>query len=721
MDNQHFSRRSASLGALLLALLLCIGAVLYDAQVVNGAYWAERSKIKITETETVDGARGQILDRYGRVLVSNQVTYQVTLNPSVMGDNRGQIISQLIDAARRSGISWEDNLPISSQPPFTYVGDSPFYAVSRDDDGNLKKTLTRLGRLAVKMKWISGDPTSTTQQVSLPSADELLGKMCASFGIAGEGALDPSKHDEVSVLNIGDMSPQQARAIAGVLYETYLRSKDIYYIPYVFAEDVDIDFISQVKERKLAGVNIDAVTKRQYNTPYAAHLLGSIGPIYQEEWDRYKTIDLDGDGEADYEMDDRVGKSGAESAFESYLRGTPGLRQVDRDTSGRAVDEVWITQPDPGHNVILTLDIDLQQVVEEALAHGLPKLASDEVEGAACVVLDVNNGDVLAAASYPTYNLTTYSADYNENAANPLRPFLNRAFMGLYAPGSTFKMVTAIAGLEEGIVTPRTIIEDNGRYTYYNKNGPMCWIYRQYFRTHGKQTVTDAIKNSCNIYFYDVGRQLTIDRLQEYAGYFGLGQKTGIELPESTGTMAGPTTPEEKSAWQPGSTLSVAIGQENSQFTPLQLANYIATLVNGGTHYSAHLLKSVKSSDFSQVIYTQEPNVLNSIDIDPKNLEAVKQGMLQLTTEGSVSYYFRDVGVPVGAKTGSAQVSANTESHGHFVCFAPYDDPQIAIAISVEHGGSGSDVGAIAAEIVKYYFSAEETREVILTENTLIR
>lgn len=720
MDNRQFSRRSWSLVAVLCMLLFLLGAALYDAQIINGAYWAERSKTKITATETVTASRGQMLDRYGRVLVSNQATYQVTLNTSVMGDERNQIISDLLDVARQSGVEWTDNLPISASAPFVYTSETPFYSVSTGEDGSITKTLTRLGRLAVKMKWLADDPTKNPQ-TPLPTAEELLGKMCASFGISGENAAVPSADRELPVLNIGDMDPEQARAVAGVLYEVYLRSKDIYYITYIFAEDVDIDFISRVKERKLAGVDINAVTKRTYNTTYAAHLLGSIGPIYQEEWDSYKTIDRDGDGEPDYQMDDYVGKSGAESAFEAYLRGTPGKRQVDRDTSGRVVDEAWITEPGPGYNVVLTLDIDLQKAVEDALASGLPKLASKEVEGAACVVLDVNSGDVLSAASYPTYNLATYSQDFNENAANPVSPFLNRAFMGLYAPGSTFKMVTAVAGLEEGIITPKTIIRDNGRYTYYNKNGPQCWIYRQYGSTHGDQNVTEAIKNSCNIFFFDVGRQLTIDRLQEYAGYFGLGQKTGIELPEYTGTMAGPKNDEEKAQWQPGSTLSVAIGQENSQFTPLQLANYIATLVNGGTHYSTHLLKSVKSSDFSQVIYTQQPEVLNSIDIDPKNLEAVKQGMLKLTTEGSVSYYFRNLDVAVGAKTGSAQVSANSESHALFVCFAPYDDPQIAIAIAVEHGGGGSDLGLIAAEIVDYYFSAEETREEILTENTLIR
>ena len=713
MDNRQFSQRSLGVVALLGLLMFWLVAVLYDIQITNGAYWAERSKTKITNTELVAADRGDILDRYGRVLVSNQVTYQVTLNTAVMGKERNDILSSLIAVTRDSGVEWEDNLPVSDHAPFVYTTENPFYTLSDNEDGSRERTLTRLGRLAVKMKWIA-DPTLPGSYGTLPTAEELLGKMCDSFDIAGEGAADPLM-GEVPVLNIGDMAPEEARAVAGVLFELYYRDKINNWPPYIFAEDVDIDFISRVKERSLAGVEINAVTKRQYNTKYAAHLLGRVGLMDAAEWEKYSALDMG------YSQNDTVGKEGVEQAFESYLRGTSGRRQVDRDTSGKVVDETWLELPQPGNNVILTLDIDLQKAVEDALADGLPKLKSKEVEGAACVVLDVNSGEVLASASYPTYDLSNYYADYAENLSNPLKPFINRAFNGLYAPGSTFKMVTAIAGLEEGVITPRTVIRDTGRYTYYNRNGPQCWIFRQYGSTHGNQTVTDAIKNSCNIFFYDVGRQLTIDRLQQYASAFGLGQPTGIELPESVGTMAGPKNEEEKAKWQPGSTLSVAIGQENSQFTPLQLSNYIATLVNGGTHYAAHLLKSVKSSDFSQVMYTKQPEELDTININQESLDAVKKGMLKLTTEGSVSYYFRGVDVAVGAKTGSAQVSANSESNAHFVCFAPYENPQIAIAISVEHGGGGSDLGAIAAKIISYYFSAEENREEILTENTLIR
>jgi penicillin-binding protein 2 len=527
----------------------------------------------------------------------------------------------------------------------------------------------------------------------------------------------------VPTLNLGSMTPADARALAGILYELYLRSKEIYWETYVFAQDVDIDFISRVKEQGLTGVEIEATTVRQYHTDYAAHLLGRVAAMSPEEWAYYKTLDVDGDGEADYAMNDYVGKEGVELAFESYLRGTSGTRTVERNTNGKIVSETWLSEPEPGDNVVLTLDIGLQAYVENTLAASLPELASKEVQGAACVILDVNNADVLAAASYPTFNLSTYGADYSENVSNPLNPLLNRALQGTYPPGSTFKMVTATAGLEEGVITPTTRIYDEGRYTYYSTtSAPQCWIYRQKGTVHGWQNVTDAIKNSCNYFFFDVGRRVGIEKLVDYATRFGLGQKTGLELGEAKGVMAGPEYTESLGGtWYQGSVLSVAIGQESSQFTPIQLANYIATLVNGGTRNATHLLKEVKSSDFSQILYSYEAEPLSTIEIKDQNLAAIKAGMLALTTEGSVRKYFQNLGFQVGAKTGSAQISAQSESNAVFVCFAPYDNPEIAMAIVVEHGGSGSELGAIASDILSYYFSSKETREEVLTENTLIR
>ena len=701
MEKKQFHRRGLGMLLLLAVILFGLGSSLYDAQMIHGAEYLARSQNSIAETQTVEAARGDILDRYGRVLVSNRVTYQVALNTDAMEKNRNDILLALIRIARDAGVEWVDTLPITAHPPVRGTTDTPFQYPTTDEEGSPTTSLTRLGRLAVKMKWIDDPTADGAQGAPLPTAEELLEKMRESFQLELEGA---------------DM-----RAVAGVLYELYYRSMVNSWPPYVFAEGVDIDFISKVKEQGLSGVEIEAATVRTYNTEYAAHLLGRVGAI--ENWDAYKDLDLDGDGTPDYEMDDTVGKEGAELAFESYLRGTAGVREVERNTSGKVVSEKWTTAPQPGDNVVLTIDIDLQKQVEDILSQAIPQLASEDTEGAACVVMDVNRAEVLASASYPSYHLATYSADLAENSADPLKPFLNRAFQGVYAPGSTFKMVTAVAGLESGIIEPDTEIMDTGVYTYYQDDGPQCWYWRQYRRKHGLVNVSEALEVSCNVFFFDVGRRVGIQGLQEFAAKFGLGEPTGIELYEETGVMAGPEyTQSMGQTWYEGSTLSVAIGQESSQFTPLQLANYIATLVNGGTRYSAHLLKEVKSSDFSQVLYTYKPEVLDSIDIQPENLDAVKAGMLALTTgKGSLARYFQDLPVQVGAKTGSAQVNAETESNAVFVCFAPYDDPQIAISLVVEKGGSGSTLASIAADILRYYFSAEESREETLTENTLIR
>ena len=748
MDFKQFHRRVWAIVVLLALVLTSLGSTLYDLQINQGDDYYRQSQYKIAETQTVEAARGQILDRNGQVLVSNRVVYQVTLDTSLMGDtdNRNRILLELVQAARDNDVEWTDTLPITGQVPYVFTTANPYYTISQEEDGAQTLNLTRLGQLAVKMKWIKkptldSDPDAPQSAEVEVAAEEpgLLDKIKAFF--TGEDAVpvvQPPEEEEPNTLPTApelltlmgqsfglseEVDGADARAVCGLLYEVYLRSKEITWESYVFAEDVDIDFISRVKELSLDGVVIETTTVRQYHTTYAAHLLGRVASMNSDEWSYYKTLDEDGDGKADYAMNDKVGKEGAEKAFESYLRGVPGVRTVERNTSGKVVSETWITEPEPGDNVVLTLDIGLQAQVENTLASALPNLVSKEVEGAACVVLDVNSSDVLASASYPTYNPATYGADYNENLENPLNPLFNRALQGVYAPGSTFKMVTAIAGLEEGIITPSTQIRDEGQYTYYGTPPyPKCWIYRQQGQTHGLQNVSDAIENSCNYFFFEVGRLLRIDRITDYASRFGLGQKTGLELSEKAGVMAGPEyTKSMGGTWYEGNTLSVAIGQESSQFTPIQLANYIATLVNGGTRNATHLLKEVKSSDFTQILETYEPQVLSTIEIQDQNLKAVKAGMLALTTDGSVARYFKDLGIQVGAKTGSAQVSTQTESNAVFVCFAPYDDPEIAVAIVVEHGGSGSELGAMAADILNYYFSSQETREEVLQENVLVR
>lgn len=760
MNPKQFHRRALVMVLLLALMLTGMGATLYDLQINNGQEYARQAQNKIAEQESVEAARGQILDRNGQVLVSNRVVYQVSLDTSLMKKDRNRILLSLMDIATEEGVEWTDNLPISKSDPFTFTTENPYYTTSTDEEGNTVLSLTRLGRLAVYYNWIE-DPTEEPETVeentpapepslwdkfkafftgkdlsqgadasqpeesdALPTALELLGKMCAAWDIQGEGAVDEDSGETVPVLNIGDMSAQDARALAGILYELNLRSSNVYVAnEYVFAQDVDIDFITQVKEHSLTGVVIEPTTVRQYHTTYAAHLLGQVTPIFQGEEEYYTSLDLDGDGVPDYSLNDNVGRGGVEQAFESYLRGKSGVRTVERNTSGKIVSETWLEEPKPGDNVVLTLDINLQAYVENTLATAIPKIDVEEaVGGGACVILDVDTSEVLACASYPTFDPAKYNSNFNEYAADPLEPLYNRALQGTFAPGSTFKMVTAIAGLEEGIITPTTEIRDEGVYKYYSSPQPKCWIYNTNGGNHGSINVSEAIEVSCNYFFYEVGRELGIDTLVDYATRFGLGQKTGLELYEESGVMASPEYTESLGGtWYEGSVLSVAIGQESSQFTPIQLANYIATLVNGGSRNATHLLKEVKSSDFSQILYDKQPELLSTIEIKDENLEAVKAGMLALTTQGSVSQHFVGLPFQVGAKTGSAQVDGQVEANAVFVCFAPYDDPEVAMALVVQRGGSGSELGAMAADILSYYFSSQETRDEAPTENTLVR
>ncbi len=688
-----FPGRVRSILLILAALLVGFIWVLYDLQVVHGAEYLEKSQRRIANTETVEAARGKILDRYGRVLVSNRTSYKVTLNASLMGKSRNDVISSLLAICREEGVSWTDTLPISEDAPFTYTLDTA---------GNTakKRFLTLCGSLGWTddtLDSLVGLLDSGASPAKPVSADSMLAQMAADNGFAVEQ---------------GALSDRDYRALIGVIYELTLRSKEVARVDYTFAQDVDIDFITKVKESGLVGVQISATTVREYHTAAAAHILGRVGQMDEAEWEVFQGLG--------YAMDETVGKDGAEKAFEEYLHGEEGIRDVETNTSGKIVSETYRIEPQPGKNVVLTLDIRLQEAVEQSLAAHIPLL--ETAEGAAVAVVNIKSGEVLALCSYPTFDLANFSAQYSENLNNPLNPFFNRAIQGAYPPGSTFKMVTAVGALEEGIITPETKILDTGKYTYYSDYQPMCWYYRQYGRTHGLQNVSQAITNSCNVFFYDVGRRLGISKLSDYARLFGLGEPTGIELPENVGVVAGPDyTQSIGQIWYDGNTLPAAIGQENNRFTPLQLANYVATLVNGGNHWSAHLLKAVKSSDFSEVAYEYQTQLMDTVEIGGDNLDAVKEGMLAVTESGSVAGYFRDLDVKVGAKTGSAQVGAESESNAVFVAFAPYDEPEIALAIIAEKGGSGSELGAVAADILTYYFAAEDTLEAVASENTLLR
>lgn len=699
MDGKQFHARIRGVSLMLLSIVLVLSMVLYDLQIVNGAYYLEQTASKIANSETVPAARGGLLDRYGRILVSNRASYQVTLDTNLMGNvqNRNRIVQKLLDICRDQQVEWSDSLPITAQAPFTYTVDAPYYTTN--ENGSRSETQLQRFLTTIKLRDVSPDS----------SASDLVASLRTYFEIDADPEL--AKCDE----NAG-------RDLVGVLYELALRNKDVVRNTYVFTSDVAIEFITAVKENNLFGVKIEPVTVRRYETEYAAQLLGQVGSIYATEWDNYK--------EKGYAMNDTVGKDGMEAAFEDLLRGQAGVRDIELNQSGRVISESWHVNsktgeeqaPRPGYNVITTLDIKLQEVVEKALAEHVPGMTS-QTEGAACVITDMTGG-ILSMASYPTFPAASYYEEYNELLEDPLKPMFNRALQGLYAPGSTFKMVVAAGGLEEGVITTTEEIQDTGRYKRYDRiqDQPMCWYYRQYGRTHGWENVSEAIRDSCNIFFYETGIRLGIDKIDEYAAMFGLGKATGLELYEEVGEIAGPTVSKKHGQpWYEGDTMNAAIGQGNTQVTPIQLANYVASLVNGGSHYPTHLLKTVKSSDFSEVIQEYQPQVLDEINLKPENLEAIKSGMGMVASEGSVASYFKDLPVPIGTKTGTAQISRNSEANAILVAFAPYENPEIAISIVVEKGGSGSKVAAIAADILEYYFSARDSMEASPAENTLLQ
>ena len=676
MKNPHPSRRRVYvLLGFFCAFLVLFFAVLYDAQVVHGSENRARSITSNTASETVTASRGIITDRNGKVLVSNRLAYTLVVDKSSFGKDEAALndaIWQLIQLCQEQGVTWNDTLPMTT-------GSSPQLT---------SKSLTESFREYL------GDNKLPTDGGSA----EVLAAMRKLYKV------DDSYTDA------------QARLIVGVRYELDGRSS------YTFAEDVSTELLGRITDGKYRGVTIKTAAARVYNTKLAAHILGTVGAIWQEEWRSDESTGYVGYADKGYNMNDLVGKDGVEKAFEEYLHGNDGKRLITTDENGKITGELYTREPQPGGTVALTIDIDLQQVVEDTLAstiQGMIDKDSNERGGAAAVI-QVGTGEVLAMASYPTYDLETFNQDYDELVKDERLPMFNRATQGVYAPGSTFKLCTSVAALEEGIITPSTIIEDKGIYTYYVDPQPMCWIWRQAHTTHGRINVSQAIVDSCNYFYYEVGRLTGIKKLDEYATAFGLGQSTGIEIGDVSGVLASPEWAEAHDReWTDGQTITAAIGQSYNLFTPLQLANYVATLVSGGEHYEAHLLKNVKSYDNSRVIDVYGKGPLNDLNISDSTMAAVTKGMHDLTYDSLRSAFSRCV-VEAGAKTGSAQVGTDI-ANGTFVAYAPYDDPEIAIAIVVEKGGSGSLLANAAVDIINAWFTRDGTGATAAGEDALMR
>lgn len=709
------SGRVATIFILLILLLSVYLVFLYKLQIIEGEeYYNQSNEIK-TEERRVTASRGNILDRYGRVLVSNKECYNLTIDTAKLfaSEDPNSTILELIEMVEQFGDTYTDDLPITTDPPFEY--DPNMTDIQRTMLEAYFKDETRVKEF--KAAGIS----------EYPSAVELLSYMRTRYNIDNS------------------YSAEEMRKIAGLRYSINVRYS-INTADYVFVQDASMELITSIMENKLAGIEVTRAYAREYGTEYAAHLLGYVGLMTQEEYEKYSL--------RDYANDAMVGKDGVEYAFEDYLHGEDGTVEETRNASGTILSTVYTEEPVPGNHVYLTIDIVLQEQVERILDNGIRILTQErmtekgeqeakglwtfedgfwEITGGAAVVVNVKTGEPLAISSWPTYDVTTIIENYSDLLEAENAPLFNRALMGAYAPGSVFKPCTAIAALSEGIVNTEEEIKCEGVYTRYASEGyaPECWIWSSIageHYTHGELNVTGALLNSCNYFFYSVGNFLGIDNLEKYARDFGLGESTGIELVETKGNMSSEDTHMDYAGteWRIGDTLQAAIGQSDSIFSPLQLAEYCAAVANSGTRHSASILKSVRNYDYSEEVFTRQSEVMSTVTSAQYNWDAVHDGMFEVANNWqneAVAKYFIDQpqSQRTAAKTGTAQKGENIVNDAIFICYAPFDDPEVAVAIVVERGKAGANCAFMARQILDVYFNIKSYSDSSEGEMSLLK
>ena len=657
-------------------------------------------------TVVVQAVRGQIYDRNGVPLVTNDYTYNLTMDYSVLPTDQTARNEAVLAALRMLESCGEVGKFCTYDFPFDgYYPSYTYRATAADPESDIFDTfldvvstngLRREAILRIKSERLM----NTSQATDVYEADPLgciTAERLRDYFVS-EYELDVKGEDGSPRYTNSDVD-RLIRVLWGMEAVGFSRAND-----YVMAEDVTMDTITHEKEMGIAGIGFSTEVARVYNYPgYASHILGQTGPIYAEEWDYYK--------ELGYAMNAVVGKSGCEAAFEEYLHGQDGIKVVVEDQDGNVVREYMKTEPVAGQDVYLTIDIDLQIAAEDALAENISYIrrtyGREDCERGAIVAMDPQSGAVLALASYPTYDLSTFNRDYNELAANENLPLLNRALSGLYAPGSTFKPAMVVAGLSEDVISSSTKLECAGTYTRFESYQPDCWIHNSSsaVKQHGWINAAEALRVSCNCYFYELGHQLGINQMNLYCRMFGLGESTGIELGEQTGSLAGPDYRADLHGleWQKTDTIAAAIGQSDNAFTPLQLGVYTSTLVNGGTRYAAHLLLKVR--DFSSRTDTKvtTPEVLSSFDLSDAHRLTVIEGMEQMvSTSPEVSRYMSRVPVTVAGKTGTAQTGAT--DNGLFICCAPSRNPEIAVVSVIERAGGGSYSAMSAGDVLAAYY-----------------
>ena len=662
-------RRYISILCVFFAIMILYVVVLAKVQ-IEGSENVTDGSVAYTRTVTVSGLRGSIYDRNGVLLVGNETSYDVMMEYGAIPDTTKELNECILDILKvleqmgvTDKLSCDDYFPLTgTYPDLSYID-----AVSYTDTKEYKYLTQVLS--ANKL-----DPHST-------SATKLAEALVKKY-------------------KLSDYTEQEITKLLTVRYEME-RVKFGAYQPLVLATGLEQENVPYIEEANIEGVTLKIGSERHYEYPgYASHILGRLGKIQAEDAEYYS--------EQGYPLNAYVGSSGCEQAFEEYLRGQDGTMEISYDAQGNIIKKTYIKEPIGGYDVYLTIDIELQIAAEDALKETVDSL--EYSDSGAAVALDPNTGEILVIASYPTYDITQFDsiAYYNSLQNDPAKPLFDRALLGEYAPGSIYKIGSALAALEEGEITSSTLINCSGTYPRLHK--PTCLGVGGVNGMHGNINVIRAIGVSCNCFFYEIGYNMGIDSVNPYTSKLGLGVPSGIELPERTGTVAGSLFREQNALkpWSQGDDLSAAIGQSDHTYTPLQIGVFMSSVVNGGDRYSAHLLHSVKKFYTKEVVYEYTPKVSDSVEMSSGTYETLISGMRNVITSSSaLSSYFSSLDQTVGGKTGTAQVSGKKD-YALFSGFAPLNDPKIVSVCVIEQGVNGGNAAIPVSRIFKNFFEPDE-------------
>ena len=636
-----------------LVFVLIFGRA-FEIQIINSKRYVEQANGISKITAPIKASRGEILDCYGRPIATNREGYNIIFNyASINKTTINDTILSLIKLLKNH--DWKDDLPLTDTAPYSF-----------------------------------------DKEAAEISKKRMLDMLELAHYATPQNCFDAL----VKRYSLEDRDKKQQRLIMGVRY-TMERAGFSISVPFTFAEDVSSKVMTVILENTDIygenGVSVEVASFREYdNASVAPHIIGTVSPIYAEDWEELKA--------KGYSYDDKVGRSGIEKACEDDLRGTDGEITYTVDSKGKIISSEVTKEPVPGCTVRLTIDKNVQISAQKALMDTIKQLNADKIyaNAGAAVAVNVKTGGVLAAVNCPTYTYEQYENDYESLVKDTTgRPLFDRAFTGAYPPGSTFKPAVACAALQEGVITDSEVITCVRKYRYFKDYQPNCMHF------HGGITLIPALSKSCNYFFFETGRRLGITKMNAYCKKLGLGVKTGVEVSESAGTLAGP---ESRAEWYEGYTLSAAIGQSDNAFTPLQLATYTATIANSGVRYKTTLIDKVMSYSQDKVIRKTEPQIADTVKLDESVINSVKKGMLSVTEDGTGSRVFADYPITVGGKTGTAETTKGAD-HTVFIAFAPYDNPEIAVAVIIEHGKYSSYSGGLLKAIFNAYFFTELQNE----------